>query len=113
MTASDVGGVLAVLTTAPETGVAETIAETLVAERLAACANIVPGATSIYRWDGAIQREAEVMIVLKTTAAISARLRDRLVELHPYDVPEVIAFDVSDGSRPYLDWVRSEVEQSA
>ena len=99
-----------VLTTAPSAEVADALATALVEERLAACANLVPGVTSIFRWQGAMQREAEVLLLLKTTAAAEGRLRARLLELHPYDVPEVLALSPVDGYAPYADWVRDEVE---
>jgi periplasmic divalent cation tolerance protein len=98
-----------VLTTAPSTPVAVELARALVGERLAACANIVPGVTSIFRWQGAVQRESEVLLLLKTTAGAEERMRARLVELHPYDVPEVLALGPVGGHAPYADWVRDEV----
>jgi periplasmic divalent cation tolerance protein len=101
--------VIAVLSTAPDSETAGRIADTLVAERLAACVNVVEGVSSIYRWQDAVQREREVLMVLKTTSDAIDRLRSRLVELHPYAVPEVLALDVADGHVPYLDWVRAEV----
>jgi periplasmic divalent cation tolerance protein len=97
------------LTTAPSVDVAEQIGRTVVEERLAACANIVPGMTSIFRWRGAIERESEALIILKTTGADVEALERRVVELHPYEVPEVIALPVESGHVPYLDWVRAEV----
>lgn len=104
--------VSAVVTTAPDATVAESIATRIVEERLAACANVVPGITSIFRWKGEVQREAEVLVVFKTTEAGWAALRDRIVALHPYDVPEVLSFPVSAGSDDYLRWVAGEVDRS-
>jgi periplasmic divalent cation tolerance protein len=104
--------VVAVLTTAPSADVADRIGTTLVEERLAACANVVPGVSSVFRWKGEVSREAEVLVLLKTTAARLGALRRRLVELHPYEVPEVIALDIREGHAPYLDWVRAEVRAS-
>lgn len=101
--------VMVALTTAPSADVAESIGRSLVEERLAACANVVPGITSIFRWRGAIERESESLVVLKTTAADVEALERRLVELHPYEVPELIAWPVEVGHGPYLDWVRAEV----
>lgn len=101
--------VMVVLTTAPDAVVAEQIGRSLVEESLAACANIVEGVTSIYRWKGAVTRERELQIVLKTTADRVEALRRRLVELHPYEVPEVIAVRIEVGHEPYLEWVRAEV----
>jgi periplasmic divalent cation tolerance protein len=100
-----------VLTTAPSIEVAERIAGALVEERLAACATVVPGVVSIYRWEGALRREGEVLVVLKTTGERVESLRSRLVELHPYDVPEVLALSVQAGHEPYLAWVRDEVRR--
>lgn len=104
--------VTAVVTTAPDAGVAEELAARVVEERLAACANVVPGVTSLYWWEGEVQRDAEVMIVLKTVTARFEALRRRIAELHPYDVPEILAFPVPEGSDEYLAWVRQEVETS-
>jgi periplasmic divalent cation tolerance protein len=101
--------VVAVLSTAPSVDVAERIAHALVEERLAACVNVLEGVTSIYRWKGEVEKEREVLMVLKTTAESVEDLCLRLVELHPYEVPELLALDVATGHVPYLDWVRSEV----
>ena len=102
--------VMAVLTSAPSVAVAERIGTALVEERLAACANLVPGVRSVFRWKGEIAREDEILVVLKTTAPRLEALRRRLVELHPYEVPEMLALDVREGHPPYLAWVRAEVE---
>lgn len=101
--------VVAVLTTAPSAEEAERIGGALVEERLAACANVVPGIVSIFRWKGAVSHESEVLMILKTTADGLQALTRRIVELHPYEVPEVLALDVRDGHSAYLDWVRAEV----
>ena len=111
MQAPQTAAVSLVLTTAPDTEVAERIARVLVEERFAACANVLPGVTSVFRWEGAVQREAEVLVFLKTTHDGVGALEDRLVELHPYDVPEVLALAVPGGHEPYLDWVRAEVRR--
>lgn len=104
--------VAAVVTTAPDADIAENLATRIVEERLAACANVVPGVTSIYRWKGEVQRDSEVLIVFKTTPAGVASLRDRIAELHPYDVPEILAVPVPDGSAEYMEWVHDEVSTS-
>ncbi|MSR20799.1 MAG: divalent-cation tolerance protein CutA [Gemmatimonadetes bacterium] len=109
MSDAEGSNVVAVLTTAPNEEVAERIAETLVEERLAACANVVPGVRSIFRWKGSIAHESEVLVILKTTTESVGALSRRVVELHPYEVPEVIALDVCAGHEPYLDWVRAEI----
>ena len=101
--------VVVALTTAPSAEVAERIGRSLVEERLAACANVVTGITSIFWWKDAIQRESEALVILKTTAAEVEALERRVAELHPYDVPELVAIPVAAGHGPYLDWVRAEV----
>lgn len=99
-----------VLITVPDAATAESLASTLVGERLAACANLVPGVVSIYRWEGEVRRDDEVLLVLKTTAARADALRERAVALHPYDVPEVLVLAVDGGHEPYQSWVRAEVQ---
>jgi len=101
--------VCTVLITAPDAEVGERIGRALVDERLAACANLVPGVTSVFHWEGTVQRSEEALLILKTTAARFEALEARVLELHPYDVPEVLALDVRDGHAPYLAWVRGEV----
>lgn len=94
-----------VLSTAPDRATASRIARALVTERLAACVNIVAGVTSIYRWKGNLERDTEVLCVIKTRASLLARLSRRIEVLHPYDVPEVVALKVSGGAEAYLDWI--------
>lgn len=93
------------LVTAPSRDVAERIVTSVVEERLAACGNIVAGVTSIYRWEDGVQRADEVLIVFKTATARGGELARRIRELHPYDVPEVLSFEVAAGLEPYIDWV--------
>ncbi|MEX0980146.1 MAG: divalent-cation tolerance protein CutA [Gemmatimonadota bacterium] len=95
-----------VLITAPDIETGQGIARRLVEERLAACANIVSDVTSIFRWEGEVQEVREVLLIIKTTAARTSALIRRAAELHPYDVPEVLALPVLAGYEPYLDWVR-------
>jgi periplasmic divalent cation tolerance protein len=94
-----------VFVTAPDAETAAKIARVLVDERLIACANIVPGIRSIYRWEGSVVDEAEVLLVLKTRASRCAAVAARVKALHPYSLPEVVALPVVDGSQAYLDWV--------
>ena len=98
------------LSTAPDVEQAERIGRALVEERLIACANLVPGLTSIYRWRGAVQAEAEVLLVMKTRRALVPRLKERLPQLHPYEVPELVVTPLVDGLDPYCRWVRDETE---
>lgn len=99
---------LVVLVTAPTPQRAAEIARAVVEERLAACGNVVPGLRSIYRWEGKVQEEEEALLLLKTTRARFEALRDRVLALHPYDVPEVLALPVEAGSAAYLDWIAAE-----
>jgi periplasmic divalent cation tolerance protein len=85
--------------------VATDLARDLVAAGHAACVNIVPTVRSIYLWQGAIQTEDEVLLLIKTTADRFESLREALVAKHPYDVPEVVALPIADGHHPYLDWL--------
>lgn len=97
----------AVLVTVPNAD-AEGLARALVDERLAACVNLIPGIRSFYRWEGRVQDDDEVLLVIKTGSDRCDALADRVRELHPYDLPEVLALPASAGSHRYLDWVRAE-----
>ncbi len=97
-----------VLVTAPTAEKAAEIARAVVEERLAACGNVVPGLRSIYRWEGKVHDEGEALLVLKTARDRLDALRARVLALHPYDVPEVIALPVEAGSAPYLAWIVGE-----
>ncbi len=99
-----------VLVTLPTVEKAADLGRTLVEEGLAACANLVPGVRSIYRWEGKLQDEGEVLMLVKTRAALFEQLRSRVVSLHPYQCPEVLQLDVAAGHAPYLDWVRASVK---
>ena len=98
-----------VLTTMPHEGgeanEAEDVARALVEERLAACVNLLGPMVSTYRWEGAVERETERQMVIKTSRARVTALWERLRELHPYDVPEFVVVPVVDGSDAYLKWI--------
>ncbi|HRX70169.1 MAG TPA: divalent-cation tolerance protein CutA [Candidatus Competibacteraceae bacterium] len=96
---------LVVYCTCPDQTVAEQIAETTVSERLAACVNLAPGLTSIYRWKGGVQRDSEWLLIIKTRGKVYPLLEARIRELHPYDTPEIIALPIQTGSAAYLDWI--------
>lgn len=91
--------------TAGSTEEAVRLGEALVDERLAACANVHSPVTSIYRWKDTVQRDTEVVLIAKTREALVVRLTERVVELHSYDCPCVVAVPVSGGHRPFLEWV--------
>ncbi len=101
--------VLAVLVTAPTMDEAARLGRTVVEERLAACANLVPGVRSIYRWQDVVQDDAEVLLVIKTTGSMWNRLLQRIVELHSYQTPEVLALPIRHGAPAYLHWLGAQV----
>jgi periplasmic divalent cation tolerance protein len=101
-----------VFVTCPDGESAARLARTLVEERLAACGNLVPGLRSIYAWQGAIQDEAEVLLVLKTRRERAEDLCARVAALHPYQVPEAIVLPVTHGLPAYLAWVCDQVDPS-
>ncbi|MCL4745816.1 MAG: divalent-cation tolerance protein CutA [Burkholderiaceae bacterium] len=94
-----------VLTSLPDAKSAHALAESLVAERLAACVNVLAQCRSVYRWDGAVERADEVPVLIKTSTARVAQLIVRLEQSHPYQLPEVITVGVDGGLQRYLDWV--------
>ncbi len=100
--------VAVVFSTFPSADKAAEVGRALVAEQLAACVNLVPSVRSIYRWQGELQDDTETLAIIKTTDERLAALTARLIALHPYELPEVIALPVTGGSAPYLAWVASE-----
>ena len=105
--------VFVVLSTFPDADTAARVARTLVDERLAACVNLVPTVRSIYRWQGAISDDAEALAIIKTTADRYAALAARIAELHPYQVPEIVALPLAEGHPPYLAWLAGQVAPPA
>ncbi len=97
--------VILVLSTFPDRGKAQRIAEELVAGRYAACASVASAVDSFYWWKNEVETASEVMVYFKTTAARFGAFQEKLRELHPYDVPEILAFRVEAGSGDYLAWV--------
>jgi len=100
---------LLVLSTVATAEDADRIARGLVERRLAACVNVVPGLLSTYRWKGALEREGELLLLIKTRAEKLDALREALVALHPYEVPELIALRIEAGYAPYLAWLDESV----
>lgn len=96
---------LVVFITAPNEEEAAKIGRALVEERLAACANIIPSVRSIYRWKGEVCDDSECLLVIKTLWDRFGELERRVKELHSYEVPEIIALKIVNGSQEYLDWV--------
>jgi periplasmic divalent cation tolerance protein len=102
-----------VLLTAPNREEAARLAEMLVGARLAACVQILPEMESVYRWEGAVRREPEHLLVVKTTAGRFAALEREVRALHSYSTPEIVALPVTEGSSPYLEWLAREVDPAS
>lgn len=100
--------VIAVITNLPDSESAFNLARTLVEQRLVACANVLAPATSIFRWQGRVEEASEVPVLLKTTTERYPELEQALRNLHPYDLPEILAFESERGLVAYLEWVEAE-----
>jgi periplasmic divalent cation tolerance protein len=94
-----------VLSTVGKPDDAERIAQTLVERRLAACVNVVPGVLSLFRWEGRVHRDVERLLLIKTTRERFEEMYRALIEMHPYELPEVLVLPVVGGHPPYLEWV--------
>ena len=105
-------GVFIAFTTFPSSDLAGSVTRTLVEEQLIACGNILPAVNSVYTWDGSIQSTQEVQVIFKLSAKAFDAFMNRLKELHPYEVPEIIAIPVECGLPDYLDWVKTSVPKA-
>jgi periplasmic divalent cation tolerance protein len=105
--------VIAVLTNLPDSESAFNLARTLVERRLAACANVLAPVTSFFRWQGRFEEASEVPVLLKTSTDRYPELERALRELHPYDLPEILAFEADRGLPAYLEWVEAECKRSS
>ena len=101
---------LIIYVTAPDEETAAGIARALVEEKLVACAGIVPGVRSIYRWKGAVEDQQEVLIMAKTGKELFERVEARVKEMHPYEVPEIVAVPLTCGSHEYLEWLAESID---
>uniref|UniRef100_A0A915ATP5 Uncharacterized protein n=2 Tax=Parascaris univalens TaxID=6257 RepID=A0A915ATP5_PARUN len=99
-----------VYVTVPNITVAKQIAREVVSGKLAACVNIIPSVTSVYEWEGKLEEESELLLIMKTRSSAIEGLRKKVLELHPYEVPEFIAAPITSGSDAYLKWVDEQVE---
>lgn len=102
---NDKNGFLLVFCTCPNSDVAQQIASTVVEAQLAACVNIVPSLTSVYLWQGKVETSNEVLLKIKTRSDLYQALQDQITQLHPYDVPEIIATEITHGLPDYLNWL--------
>ena len=103
---------LLVYCSCPDRIVAGKLAEELVERGLAACVNILHGIESVYRWKGRIERENEILLLIKSDTAHFGALEDTISNLHPYEVPEILAVPVEAGHEPYLEWIDQCLEDS-
>lgn len=108
---SDAASIRIALTTTGTVEEGQRLARVLVERRLAACVNVIPNLTSVYRWQGAIEEASEVLLLIKTTKEMLGALESFLRENHSYEVPEFLVLDVDSGSQPYLDWLLNSVAQ--
>lgn len=102
-----------VFCTCPDTESATRLAQGLVANRLAACVNLVPGLSSVYAWQGKIETAGEVLLVIKTRADRFPDLEAFIQSHHPYELPEIVMVSVEQGSKAYLDWISAWLDSSA
>ena len=100
--------IMLVYSTTPDEETAKKFAKELVEQKLAACVSMMPGIQSVYRWKGAVEEATEVCLMIKTTRARFQELASRILSLHPYDVPEIVALPVVEGLPSYLQWVGEE-----
>ena len=96
--------------TGPNEEIAVKIADQLVADQLAACVNIVPGITSVYRWQGAVEHGQEVLLIIKTSETVWPRLEQCIQALHPYELPEIIAVPIHTGQADYIKWIEGSLK---
>jgi periplasmic divalent cation tolerance protein len=101
---------LLVLCTCPDRSAAKVIATALLEERIAACVNHVHGVESMYRWEGRVEHDDEVLLLIKTTRQMFPKLEETIGRLHPYELPEIIGVPLSAGSEAYLNWIKGATE---
>ena len=97
------------LCTVPNETIAGQIADALVSEKLAACVNIIPSVMSVYRWKDAVEHSEELLLLIKTSEAVWPLLETRILELHPYELPEIIAVPIETGQADYTQWIKNNL----
>jgi periplasmic divalent cation tolerance protein len=107
---ADEPGYLIALCTCPDAETAARLAGALVEQGLAACVNIVAGVTSVYRWQGRVHHDSEQLLIIKTRRARYQKMESRLRELHPYELPEIVAVPMERGLEAYLEWIRTQTD---
>ena len=96
-----------VLTTCNSSEIASSIAESLVSNKLAACVNIINDVESVYQWQGKIEHDKEILLIIKTQQSLYSQLEQAIQELHDYELPEIIAVPINTGEKNYLNWIQS------
>lgn len=104
---------IVILSTASSREEAKRIAKCLVEEKLAACVQIVPGLESVYVWQGKLCDEPEFLLLIKSRSILFSRVAKRVLSLHSYEVPEIVALRIDDISKPYMDWMESSLPDDA
>lgn len=107
---SEVEKMVMIYSTFPDTATAKDVGGKLVDHGLAACVNIIPQMTSIYRWEGALTTNSEAIMLIKTRAALAAKVIAAVEVEHPYDTPALLVFEVTHGAQGYLDWLASQTQ---
>ena len=97
------------LCTVPDEATAGQIADALVSEKLAACVNIIPSIVSVYRWENAVEHSQELLLLIKTSESVWTLLEARILELHPYELPEIIAVPIHTGQADYTQWIKNNL----
>ena len=97
------------LCTVPDETTAGKIADTLVSEKLAACVNIIPSIVSVYRWKDAVEHSQELLLLIKTSESVWPMLEVRILELHPYELPEIITVPIHTGQTDYTQWIKNNL----
>ncbi|TFH43738.1 MAG: divalent-cation tolerance protein CutA [Chrysiogenales bacterium] len=106
------GEYIVILCTVPSNETGTTISDSLVGDGFAACVNMIPGLISTYRWKGEICRDGELLLVIKSRKELFSEICARIVSLHPYEVPEILSFEISSGSEQYLNWISESTPSS-
>ncbi len=103
------GEFILIFTTCPDIAVADKLADLLLKNRLAACVNMIPGIISKYWWKNNIEKDSEVMLLIKTHANKFNQIKMEISQNHPYDVPEILSIPVKNGSSDYLEWINNSL----
>jgi len=101
-----------VYATFPNIETATEMATMLINSRIAGCVNMLPGMTSVYRWEGGVETAQEIVMIVKTRASLRGEIIAAIEQRHPYDTPAIVAWDINGGSRRYLDWIIGETKNS-